>query len=71
MTIQLQSIGKVPAQQASNIKVGTILMWNFGTKETVLEIVNETPKTLSVKIQSGNYVGVRKLNKTRLVCIVN
>lgn len=46
-------------------------MWNFGTKETVLEIVNETPKTLSVKIQSGNYVGVRKLNKTRLVCIVN
>ena len=71
MTIQLQSIGKVPAQQASNIKVGTILMWNFGTKETVLEIVNETAKTLSVKIQSGNYVGVRKLNKTRLVCIVN
>lgn len=46
-------------------------MWNFGTKETVLEIVNETAKTLSVKIQSGNYVGVRKLNKTRLVCIVN
>ena len=70
MTIQLQSIGTVPAQQASNIKVGTILMWNFGTKETVLEIVNETAKTLSVKIQSVNYVGVRKLNKNRLVCIV-
>ena len=70
MTIQLQSIGKMPAQPASNIKVGTVLMWNFGTKETVLDIVNETAKTLSVKIQSGNYVGVRKLNKNRLVCIV-
>jgi hypothetical protein len=70
MTIQLQSIGKMPAQVASNIKVGNVLMWNFGTKETVLDIVNETAKTLSIKIQSGNYVGVRKLNKNRLVCIV-
>ena len=71
MTIQLQKIGKVPAQPASNIKVGTILMWNFGTTETVLEIVNETAQTLSVKIQINDYIGVRKLKKTRLVCIVN
>lgn len=70
MTIQLQSIGKMPAQPALNIKIGTVLMWNFGMTETVLDIVNETPKTISVKIQSGNYVGVRKLNKNRLVCIV-
>jgi len=71
MTIQLQSIGKVPAVAASNINVGTVLMWNFGTTETVLEIVSITAKTISVKIQSGNFIGVRKLNKSRLVCIVN
>lgn len=70
-TIQLQSIGKVPAVTASNIKQGTVLMWNFGQTETVLEIVSETAKTLSVKVQcNSNYIGVRKLLKTRLVCIV-
>jgi len=72
MTIQLQSVGKVPAQPASNIKVGTRLMWNFGSVSEVLEIVKETAKTITIKekVLRSDYIGERKLFKNRLVAIM-
>lgn len=70
-TIQLQSVGKVPAQEANNIKVGTKLMWNFGSISEVLEIVKETAKTITIKVKcESGYIGERRLNKTRLVAII-
>lgn len=70
-TLQLQSIGHVIGQPAANVKVGNVLMWNFGQTSTVLEIVKTTPSFIVVKTESkGGYVGERKLKKSRLVCIL-
>ena len=71
--MRLQSIGNVLGTPASEIKKGDILMWNFGSKGEVLEIVNETPKTITIKEKEvgASYVGERKMTKSRLVCILN
>ena len=72
MTIQLQSIGHVPATLAQDIKPGNTLLWNFGETSTVLEIVSTTSKTLTVKTRSdrsGNEY-VRRFNKTRKVAVI-
>ena len=70
--MRLQSIGNVLGSPASKIKKGDILMWNFGSKGEVLEIVKETPKTITIKEKQvgASYVGERKMTKSRLVCIL-
>jgi hypothetical protein len=47
-------------------------MWNLGSKGEVLEIVKETPKTITIKEKQvgASYVGERKMTKSRLVCIL-
>lgn len=69
-TIRLQSVGHVKAAPASEIKVGSVLMWNFGYTSTVEEIVKETAKTIVIKetYESGKTFE-RRLLKTRLVAI--
>lgn len=70
-TLQLQSVGHVVGQPASNIKTGDSLMWNFAAVEEVLEIKNETAQFVTVTVKSNSgYVGDRRLKKTRLVCIL-
>lgn len=70
--IRLQSIGNVLGTSASEIKKGDVLMWNFGIKSEVLEILNETEKTITIKEKQviNSYIGERKMTKSRLVCII-
>lgn len=71
-SIQLQSIGKVAATEAQNIKVGSLLAWNFGEISEIVEIVKETASTIVVKEKSrrSGCIYERRFNKTRLVAIV-
>lgn len=70
-TLQLQSIGHVIGRPASEITTGAVLMWNWGAKEEVLEVVKTTAASIVVKIKSGcGYIGERRLMKKRLVCIL-
>lgn len=72
MTIQLQSIGRVNASLAQDITPGTVLMWNFGETSTILEIVKQTAKTITVKERSDRSGNIyeRRFNKTRKLAIV-
>lgn len=70
-TIQLQSIGHVPAIPAGQLKIGQVTVWNFGSTETIVSKIKETAKTIVFQIRddkSGN-LHQRRLNKTRLVAI--
>tara|TARA_R110000824_G_scaffold372075_1_gene561912 strand:- start:3874 stop:4128 length:255 start_codon:yes stop_codon:yes gene_type:complete len=67
--MRLQAIGFVLGTQAKEVKVGDYLMWNFGSKSIVLEIVKETAKTIIIKTEGEHgYIGERRLKKDRLVC---
>ena len=37
-TIHLQGIGRVDAKPATEIKIGDILIWNYGYKSTVKSV---------------------------------
>lgn len=70
-TIQLQSIGRKNATEAKNIKVGDILIWNFGETEKVTSIdYSKTGKTMFLGIicKSG-WTGTRRISIERLVAI--
>lgn len=73
--LRLQSIGEVIGTPAGEIKKGDTLMWNFGGTELVTDIVRETDKMLIINVLCDNVLRndvlyVRKLLKTRLVCIL-
>lgn len=71
-TIHLQGIGEKEAVAAQKLKVGDILMWNFGYTSTIIEILKETAKSITIKTKSkDNYIGTRRLMKTTLVARVN
>ena len=69
-TIQLQSIGKVEATEAINLKVGDVTVWNFGFTEEIIEVLKVTAKTrvLKIKSESGKFFE-RRLKNDRLVGI--
>ena len=70
--IQLQSVGQVNARKASNLKVGDIIMYNFGYTAKVTKIEpSKTGKTFNVTTKSSEsgYVGERKYGADRLVGI--
>ena len=71
-TIHLQGIGEKEAVAAQELKVGDILMWNFGYTSTIIEILKETAKSITIKTKNkDNYIGTRRLFKTTLVARVN
>lgn len=71
-TIHLQGIGEKEAIAAQELKVGDILMWNFGYTSTIIEILKETTKSITIKTKNkDNYIGTRRLFKTTLVARVN
>ena len=47
-------------------------MWNFGETSTIVEIVKQTAKTITVKERSDRSGNIyeRRFNKTRKVAIV-
>ena len=68
-TIQLQSIGHVTAKEAKDLKVGDVMIWNFGFRSTVSEIVRETAKSIWIKeiSKSSGKTYERRFLKSRLV----
>ena len=73
-TIHLQGVGDVPARPASEITVGTRLMWNTGAIYTVVAVrPNASGKTLAIDERddkTGKVYTGRRLNTDRLVAIV-
>jgi len=71
MTIRLQGIGWHEAKPARQIKPGDVLVWNYGSKSSVLRIVKETPAQIIIREryhESGREYN-RRLGKDRLVAI--
>lgn len=69
-TIHLQGIGEKKATEAKNIKVGDVLIWNYGGREKVTRIQpSKTGKsmTLSIEIKKHNYKGNRRIGGNTLV----
>jgi len=70
--IRLQSIGLVKGTPASEIKIGDVLVWNFGHTSTVKEVKkNKTGNTLHLTTISGSdgKEYERKIRVSTLVCI--
>lgn len=72
-TVKLQGIhGQQPAIPAKDLKVGDFIIWNFGYKSEVLEIIpSKTGKTITFmlkSLESGN-INPRKMGADRLVAV--
>ena len=67
-SIQLQAIGLVNGTPAGKIKVGTTLLWNFGSTSIVKEITKKTDKSVWFLTQNenGNFYN-RRFLKTRVI----
>ena len=72
-TVKLQGIhGAQKGTQAKNLKVGDVIVWNYGYKSEVVEIIpSKTGKTITFMLksfESGN-ISPRKMGADRLVVI--
>lgn len=72
--IHLQGIGKVQAIPAKELKIGTVMMWNYGYTSEVLEITPlKSGKTIRVKMleHSDNKEYMRDFRIDSLVAITD
>jgi hypothetical protein len=69
-TIQLQSIGHVPAIAASEVREGDVRLYNFGHTSLVVKVIEKTAKTLTIITcdQNGKYY-MSDIRKTSLIAI--
>lgn len=72
-TVKLQGIhGEQKGTQTKDLKIGDIIIWNFGYKSEVVEITpSKTGKTITFmlkSLESGN-INTRKMGSDRLVVI--
>lgn len=72
-TVKLQGISqRFGGVAAKNLKVGDVLIWNYGMKSEVVEIIpSKTGKTISFMLrsfESGN-INERKMGADRLVVV--
>ena len=72
-TVKLQGIhGQQPAIPTKELKVGDFVIWNYGYKSEVVEIIpSKTGKTITFmlkSLESGN-VSARKMGADRLVVV--
>ncbi|MFO1442846.1 hypothetical protein KDN24_06410 [Bacillus sp. Bva_UNVM-123] len=71
-TIQLQGVGSVSAVEASEIREGDMRMYNFGSLELVVKVIEKSSKTLTLitfDSERENY-HIFDIRRTTLVCIV-
>lgn len=69
-SIHLQGIyGEVPAIPSRELKKGNIIIWNFGYKSKVLDIVKETKTQIIVLLECEGRKNERRLGKNRLVAV--
>ena len=70
MTIHLQGIGERPAKPASQIRVGDVLIWNYGEK-SIVKSITETKSGKSINIledYDGKIYKRRLLKNTLVAC---
>lgn len=72
-TIKLQGIsGQQKGTPAKDLKVGNVIIWNYGFKSEVVEIIqSKTGKTITLmlkSLESGN-INPRKMGSDRLVVV--
>ena len=67
-SVQLQAVGLVNGTPAGQIKVGTTLLWNFGSTSIVKSITKETNKSIwfLTETKNGNTYN-RRFLKTRVI----
>lgn len=72
-TVKLQGIhGQQPAIPTKDLKVGDVIIWNFGYKSEVVEIIpSKTGKTITFMLRSFESVNInaRKMGADRLVVV--
>lgn len=72
-TVKLQGIsGQQKGTATKNLKIGDVIIWNFGYKSEVVEIIpSKTGKTITFmlkSLESGN-INPRKMGADRLVVV--
>jgi len=72
-TVKLQGIhGQQAGTAVKNLKVGDVIIWNFGYKSEVVELLpSKTGKTITAilkSLESGN-ITPRKMGAERLVVV--
>lgn len=70
-SVHLQGIGEHPAIPAKEIKVGTVLVWNYGYTSEVMDFqFSKSGKTLNLKLETPDgRIWDRKLRADRLVAV--
>lgn len=69
-TLRLQGLGVLEGIKAKNIKVGDVLVWNYGGTELVKEITfSKTGKTLVAVVECNGKDYERKMNAERIVVV--
>ena len=70
MCIWLQNYGFAPAKKAVEFKVGEKMLWNFGSKSEVVEIVGESKSFITIRsLCSDGNIYQSRLKKDRFVAI--
>lgn len=71
--IWLQHVGYKPAVKAETLKVGDVLMWNYGYTSTITKIIKVSAKSILFETKSDDSGNIhqRRLSKNRLVAKVN
>lgn len=68
--LHLQGIGEQNATEAQNVKVGDVLVWNYGYTSTVKSIsTNKSGKTLLFTTESNGKIYQRRVNINRLLAV--
>ena len=74
MTVQLQGVyGQQPAKAVKELKIGDVIMWNFGYTSTVVELIpSKTGKTITCMLKSNQdgCIRNRKMCAERLVAVM-
>lgn len=72
-TVKLQGIyGEKQGTPTKNLKIGNIIIWNYGYKSKVVEIIpSKTGKTMTVMLESSTdgQIRPRKLGANRLLVV--
>ena len=72
-TVKLQGVyGQQAGTAAKDLKIGDVIVWNFGYKSEVMELIpSKTGKTITAmlkSLESGN-ISPRKMSAERLVVL--
>lgn len=68
--VWLQNYGFAPAKKAAEFKVGEKMLWNFGSKSEVVEIVSESKSFIIMRsLCSDGNIYESRIKKDRFVAI--